>query len=392
MRFDIRGYLVLLLLLASSLVSADSWAPPKEAQYVSANGFTRVTITPRPLGGAGGYFSDKVDGVEPAGQRVGDSQTQPLALLEQRDTDGSWRPVWNAPLVNDVAPVHALVTNDGGHLVTFDNWHSMGHGTDVVVVYDHRGDLIRKLALKDFLPEAYIAFLPRSVSSLWWGRDHYLNEEDGELVLQVNQPDSKPHQAGRPVDVRIRLADGEVLPHEGGAWTGAMVKVRELDEGRQKRWLELRALRATPLEAPRGNDAKEWRDYMVELRARLNESSGNQHAGAVLPARGDANHTDSADQIMGMLDEFAADRQFSRGHFVFVSPSPEALAGVLEDKLRSVKPRAMEGARITFVGMPKDGFLVEAAAANSGADIVLLDIRAAVPGMVLRDPIPEWFR
>ena len=365
MRFDLRGYLMPVLLLASSLASADTWSSPEQAQYVSANGLTRVTITPGPLDH--------------------DSRTRPLALLEQRDAEGVWRPVWNAPLVNDVAPVHALVTNGGEHLVTFDNWHSMGHGPDAVVVYDQRGKLVRKLALKDFLPSAYIAFLPRSVSSLWWGGDHYLDEEDGELVLQVNQPDSKPHQAGRKVDVRIRLANGEVLPHEGGAWTAAMVKLRELDEGRQQRWRELRALRAMPLEAPRGNDASKWRDYMVELRARLTESSGDLHAGVVLPAPGDADHAASADRIRRMLDR-------SAGHFVFVSPSPEALARVLAEQFRSIEPGAMEGARITFVGMPTDGFLVEAAAAGSGADIVLLDIRAAVPGMVLRDPIPEWFR
>ncbi|SKA15867.1 hypothetical protein [Novilysobacter spongiicola] len=392
MRLDLRGYVGLVLLLVSSLASADSWAPAEVARYTSANGLARVTITPRPLGGALNYFSDKVDGTEPAGQRVGEDQTQPFAMLMRRDSNGSWDTVWNAPLVNDVAPVDALVTNDGKRLVTFDNWHSMGYGSDVVVIYGQDGKLIRQFALEDFLPEAYIAFLPKSVSSIWWGRDHYLDEQAGDLVLQVRQPGSGAHQPSALVEVRIRLRDGKVLPHEGPAWTGAMAKVRELDEERQKRWRELRTLRAQPLHAPRGDDAEEWRDYLVELRERLTESSGKQHAGRVLPAPGDAEFADQEEWIKGMLDDVGGVRLSFGSHFVFASPSPEALARLLEEQLRSVEPRGMKGIRVTFVGLPEHGDRVKTAAAGSGAEIVLLDIRSAVPGMALRGPIPEWVR
>jgi hypothetical protein len=41
-----------------------------------------------------------------------------------------------------VAPVSALVSEDGAYLITFDNWHSMGYGDDVVVLYRTDGTLI----------------------------------------------------------------------------------------------------------------------------------------------------------------------------------------------------------------------------------------------------------
>jgi hypothetical protein len=34
-----------------------------------------------------------------------------------------------------VAPVRALVSNGGEHVVTFDNWHSGGFRDNVVVIY-----------------------------------------------------------------------------------------------------------------------------------------------------------------------------------------------------------------------------------------------------------------
>ena len=144
--------LLLGLLLSCGTASADSWAPPSERQYVSADGAARVTITPRALAGALPYFKDKVSGKELAGQREGSAQTPAMAVLEVRDPDGHWLTAWKRPLVNDVGPVRALVANGGHYLVTFDNWHAVGVGDSVVVIYDAQGGLVRKMALSDFLP------------------------------------------------------------------------------------------------------------------------------------------------------------------------------------------------------------------------------------------------
>lgn len=48
---------------------ADSWATPTTETFTSCKGHARVVVTPRDLENQLAYFEDKVDGVEPAGQK-----------------------------------------------------------------------------------------------------------------------------------------------------------------------------------------------------------------------------------------------------------------------------------------------------------------------------------
>lgn len=148
--------------------------------------------------------------------------------MSRRADDGQWITLWQQPLVNDVAPVHALIAKDGTYLITFDNWHHMGHGDDAVVIYDARGRLIRKLALVDFLPRSYIGTLPTSVSSIHWGRGHFLADSDETLILRVVEPSlGLGDDNGLRVSVRVRLSDGAVTPPTGRAWERALRKSKK---------------------------------------------------------------------------------------------------------------------------------------------------------------------
>jgi len=54
--------------------------------------------------------------------------------------------------------------------------------------------------------------LPRSVSSIWWGGKHYIDEKNLQLVLKVvskcsNSPDDEPEYK----DVRVDLTGGELI-------------------------------------------------------------------------------------------------------------------------------------------------------------------------------------
>eukprot|EP01035_Chromulina_nebulosa_P009054 gene9054-12233_t len=86
-------------------------------------------------------------GYVPIAVSLGDGKVIAQGWLERRDAAGHWSTVWRKPLVNDVSPVSALVANDGGHVVTFDNWHSMGFGDDAVVIYGPDGAVVRAMAL-----------------------------------------------------------------------------------------------------------------------------------------------------------------------------------------------------------------------------------------------------
>ena len=158
--------------LISVAVYADSWMPPETKTYLSGDATYRFTVVPKSV-----YSRTQKD---PSGHRSFCEGT-----LERREGDG-YRQVWRNPLVNDEAPVDALVAGDTGYVVTFDNWGSMGYGDDVVAIYGPSGTRIRKLALKDFLDAEDIEALPRSVSSIWWrGASRRLL-----LIMALNQSPS----------------------------------------------------------------------------------------------------------------------------------------------------------------------------------------------------------
>lgn len=184
------------LALFPALAGADDWPAPVAKTTESANGRYRVSVLPRLSTEPG------------AGQRP----VHPLARVERLVSPGHWQLVWQRPLVNEVAPVSALLADDASYLVTFDNWHAVGYGEDVVVIYDRRGELVRKLSLEQILSPERLRQVPMSVSSRWWGGKHRLVQGDLVVELQVVEP--RPDATSTPTysAIRIRLSDGVLLP------------------------------------------------------------------------------------------------------------------------------------------------------------------------------------
>lgn len=373
------------LLLASAAV-ADSWAPPRTEIYQSANLNAKVTIVPRPIGGALAYFEDKVDGKSQAGQARGEVQSTPMATVELRQPGNRWKLVWRGPLVNDVAPPSALIADDASHLVTFDNWHSAGYGDDVVVIYGADGKLVRKLSLDEILPREYVPHLPRSVSSRWWGGEHRLVEGDRYVELQVIEPGSSHYDNPKYVPVRIRLADGQVIPPSGKAWDAAMAKARKLEAERVAAWNVLRQLRARPLSAPATKDTLAWRHYMFEIRERLFDDEDDRFGGMVLAARGQEPGYHTADSIASEISDYNPTDRYASRHWIFASPDSRALADVLAKAMLARQLGAMRGFRLAFVGKAEDGVRVAAAGRHANAQVTLIDVDQPVaPGK----PLPE---
>jgi hypothetical protein len=220
----LRPATLILAALFTAPAVADTWMLPETTTYLSADRFWRLTVIPRDLVSQLAYFEDKVDGHEPAGAASGSQQKRARGIME-RFENGDWHVVWDKPLLNDVSPVDALVSSTG-QAVTFDNWHSVGHGSDTVVIYDAQGNVVRALALHDFLPDDYIGALPHSVSSLHWGGEHCITGGDRRLVLRVAVPSlGFRRNAGREyVDVVVDLASGRITPPQGKAWMLARVR------------------------------------------------------------------------------------------------------------------------------------------------------------------------
>ena len=385
--------LVVTLLMGFALLPAvslaDSWFPAQTETILSANGKFRVTVVPRPLDGALAYFSDKVDGVEPAGQDHGDAQRSPIARVERLADSGEWEFVWQMPLVNDVAPVVVLLVDDGSRLVTFDNWHSKGYGDDAVVIYDRQGEVVRKLSLEQMLPADYVRYLPRSVSSLQWRGTPALVDGDRMVEIPVAQP--RPDRKEWPtVPLRIRLSDGQVMATAPREWWGALARAGQLEAERRDAWVALRELRATPLLPPDSADTREWRVYLFELRDRI-QADKERMGGMLLAAPGEERHHD-ADEISEWIASHGETFASQADSFIFASPTSDRLAEILVEALQSREPASMTSAHILFVGTPVEGERVGQAARRAGARFTLVDPSIPMPpGQPLpADPDPRW--
>ena len=208
--FSIALALLIFGMLAS--VYADSWLLPKKEKYYAPNKKFYFEVTPKKLESQLKYFEDKTQGRSNAGALKTAADNRAKGAFYARRADGGYSKKADFPLLNEVSPVSALVSNNGDYVVTFDNWHMVGYGDDVVVIYRANGDLVQKFGLQDLLTEGDIETLPRSVSSIWWGGEHYIDEATGTLILKVvaNGKNSWDEDA-KYHDLKIELATGRPL-------------------------------------------------------------------------------------------------------------------------------------------------------------------------------------
>ncbi|WP_435017964.1 hypothetical protein TA3x_005587 [Tundrisphaera sp. TA3] len=199
--------LLAVTLAAPTTSRADSWAIPKTFQVTSKDGGHRLTVEPS--------FGDRPS---PTTKDATGKAVRPKALgkLEKKSKEGRFEVVWEHALANDVSPVRALVADDGS-VVTLDNWHSMGYGPDVVVVFAPDGKLVRSMGLEDFLSKEEVGNLPHSVSSIWWGSGHHLDDKQEFLTLNVGNGGLAPGDRDIPKKtVRVRLKTGEIIKDGAG--------------------------------------------------------------------------------------------------------------------------------------------------------------------------------
>lgn len=194
---------LLFILGLSFVVKADSWSLPTTKKYCSENKKYCLKVEPKKLESQLSYFQDKVDEKENAGADKSVKENYCKGTFYSKG-----KKLWNVQLDNEVSPVDALVSNDGSYVITFDNWHSVGYGDNVVAIYSGlTGSLIKKLGLSDFLTESDIYNLPASTSSIWWNGTHQIDYQKKQLILKVVKNSKKEEF----FDVRIDLTNGAVL-------------------------------------------------------------------------------------------------------------------------------------------------------------------------------------
>ncbi|WP_160736824.1 hypothetical protein [Altericroceibacterium endophyticum] len=309
------------------------------------------------------YFEDKVKGVEPAGQ---EKSGAPAANAElQRKQNGRWVVAWKAPLTNDVAPVDAIIRNDGAYFVTFDDWHSLGHGPNAVVIYGSEGERIARLALVDIVPANYIEVLPHSVSSIHWRGDPRFSRDGKHVVIPVPIPSEK-FSTPRTVDLAISLADGSVSPLDSAAWKKA---VEATSLVRTARMAEARAVREAffaPLLGPRENTQRHWHIYLREAVARL-IGDGNTPSTTVLRSPGEPDYAVSESWIREALLEPTGDK------VALATLSESNLARTLAKIAPKITPDSLSQTTIFVAVSDKYWSDIVAAMRPTGAKLVQLN-------------------
>lgn len=240
---------------------------PTKTTYRSGTGHARITITPRVIQSQLDYFKDKAGKVDPAGQKEGEAPFASARL--ERLVGKHWHVVWEHRIANEVAPVWAIVRDDGEYAVTFDDWHGMGYGPNAVVIYGARGDVVRALALSDVLPAEYIGALPHSVSSIHWRGNPRFSPDGQRIIIPVVIPSGDFASDPATIDIAIDLAEGNVAPINPTAWTGALAKGQKVLAAQIANETAAKTAFLAPLLGPKINTEIEWHGYLREAVGRL---------------------------------------------------------------------------------------------------------------------------
>lgn len=361
---------IVLIGLLATAARADSWALPETKQYLSDDGRWRFTVTPRELAGQLQYFEDKVANRENAGARPGDTRTHASARMERRERE-QWSTVWTGPLTNEVAPVAAIVSSTG-QATTFDNWHTVGWGDNVVVIYDTRGQVVRSMGLKDFLPADYVKALPRSVSSVWWGRDHRYSSDGTRLLLRVVVPSEQEQLSGdaQYVELAFDATTGQALPPSEPQWAAALAAAKRVAAAMRVREAEEEAKFLAPLLGPSGADGDGWRDYLRDAYWRVTEGEGEDYPRVyVLKSPNEPGYS----QSVAALQRALLDPPDPKQTIMLASAQQADLVRVLSETAARMPASRALGARLYVAADDAHSAAIAAALAPTGWRYVQLD-------------------
>lgn len=188
---------------------ADSFMPPEIEQAMSPSKTAIVTVIPARLSCG-----------------VGETACEPAARAVVSLMAGPYRANGYAiRLLNPEAPSAFLITDDGERLLTLNDYASVGHGPNAIVVYRRDGTIVARYALTDFLPEVYVNGLPRTASSIrWQAGAASIEPETRVATIPVFLMDRT--QSARRMDLRLDLDTGELEKPTGPAWENAIICAR----------------------------------------------------------------------------------------------------------------------------------------------------------------------
>lgn len=378
MRMHAACGLVFLLatLQFASPAYADKWRAPTTQQYRSANGAWRLTVEPHLSSDQTSYLRDQPEGRARPGGGEGNTQTAAIGAMARCAQDVC-TPSWQRNLLNGVAPVSVVVTDDG-HVMTLDNWTSMGFGPHVVVLYDPTGSPVAKYALTDFLPKEYVKALPRSVSSLHWRGSPRIDEDGVRIVVPVVVPSEAAEEEDdartRYVDVAFDPRDGAVALPTPDVWTSALRQAASALVTQRALLAEELAQALAPLLPPASDELRDWHAYLREAYSRLDKDDTAFPATLVLPLSTAPDYQEEVQRLRSRLYE-TEDPEV----IMLAALSQDTLLDLLKKEATHVRPGVPAWSRIYLLFDEARFKQASLLFAPSGATLVQIDPARAIP-------------
>lgn len=351
---------------------ADSWMLPETTAYLSPGKGCRLTVVPRDLESQLAYFEAKTNNTRNAGQKIG-GLPNATATLERRLPNGEWQRVWSRSLVNDVAPVDALVSDRMDYIVTFDNWHSVGYGDDAIAIYDVANGGVRTFSVEKLLGSDYFAALPHSVSSVQWRNNARI--EGPELVIDIIVPGEADTTAPKKsVLLAIDLTSGKASERSPAAWKAARTAADRVNAGARAAEQARREARIAPLPGPKPQDVTGWHNYLEEAFFRLDPDWIEHYpAKTVLLPRTAPDYRKSIGWIRESLKDNVGDVA------MFAGVDEADLLATLENAINRLPANALRDTRVYVAASEAAHPRLTALLAPSGATLVLLDPAKPIP-------------
>lgn len=285
-----------------------------------------------------------------------------------------WQVVWDREIVNDIAPVLAIVRDDGEYAVTFDNWYTVGYGPDVVAIYAKDGSLLHKRALSDIIPENYIEALQRSVSSINWRDEPSFSPDGQQVIIPVSIPSDDYLSDPPTVELAIDLAKGTISPIDPKKWDQAQATGRDVLAKLVALQAELDAAFLAPLLGPKINGEQQWHEYLREAVARM-IGTGDEFFPSTTVLRSPSTKNYAMSQVWvrdALTDNFA-------DHVALASMSEANLVPVLMKIIPKLPKQSLSKLTIYIAVSDRHWPGVVATMQNTGAKLVQLNPEHPIP-------------
>ena len=344
---------------------ADSWLEPEVKTTLSQNGQYRVIITP---GGA----NEKTDTEQESSYPQNAYPQNASAQLDHKQANGKWATMWNKPIDNAVAPVKAILSDDGAYLVTFDNWYGAGLGDNVMVIYGADGALIKKMGLEELLPPYYAFGLPQSTSSRYWAYEQRFQPNDKIVEFNLIIPAKMEENMRDPGTVRMTydIPNLRLVPVSDAEWTRAKNEgVTVAKELVAQFRAEISSVREG-LKAPQDMGNYQW-EYYVRSMMEQRYPSLDPESFSERPLIYDESYEEiEAETKKLVLDLFTSAGRSAHKNYIMASTQKDGLVRLLEANQPLIQSASLAGVSLYIFADDDHWPKLEALLKPSNANIV----------------------